>query len=140
MPQSVVVAPNIAGLRLGAHDGVITFTAPNISPSRARVVVRLELTEQAPPWGRWLGSWSTAILSIALRDSGGTVAGSGLLLASGAPFAVVGVRTGNSIALTLQPPNGAPIALNAFFFTDHVMRGSVTGPGFPGDSIILFRQ
>ena len=52
----------------------------------------------------------------------------------------IGTRTGDNVALTLQPPGGAPLALNAFFFTDHVMRGSLTGPGFPGDSVLVFRQ
>ncbi|MEK6769853.1 MAG: hypothetical protein AABY85_12820, partial [Gemmatimonadota bacterium] len=75
-----------------------------------------------------------------LRDSAGAVAGWGLLIASGTAFTVIGTRTGDNVALTLQPPGGAPLALNAFFFTDHVMRGSLTGPGFPGDSVLVFRQ
>ncbi len=62
------------------------------------------------------------------------------LAASSAPFTVSGTRTGNDVSLTLRPAGGEPIALNAFFFYDHVLRGALTGGGFAGDSVLLFRQ
>jgi hypothetical protein len=140
VPQGVVVAPDNQGLLFGTYRGVVSFAAPSASNSPVRAVVRLDIVAQAPLAGRWLAAWNAAVLSLDLRDSAGAVAGSGLLTVSGTAFTVIGVRTGDNVALTLQPPGGAPLALNAFFFTDHVMRGSLTGPGFPGDSVLVFRQ
>ncbi len=140
VPQSVLVAPDNQGLLLGTHRGVVAFAAPLASNSPVRAVVRLDIVAQAPLAGRWLAAWDAVVLTLGLRDSAGGVAGSGLLTAGATPFTVIGTRTGDNVALTLQPPGGAPLALNAFFFNDHVMRGSLTGPGFPGDSVLVFRQ
>lgn len=140
VPQSVVLVPDNQGLLLGTHSGVVSFAAPSASNSPVRAVVRLDIVAQAPLAGRWLAGWSAVVLSLDLRDSAAAVSGSGLLTVSGTPFTVTGTRTGDNVALTLQPPGGAPLALNAFFFNDHVMRGSLTGPGFPGDSVLVFRQ
>lgn len=140
VPQSVLVAPDNQGLLLGTHRGVVSFAAPLASNSPVRAVVRLDIVAQAPLAGRWLAAWSAVVLSLDLQDSAGAVAGSGLLAVSGTPFTVIGTRTGGDVALTLQPPTGAPITLHAFFFNDHTLRGALTGPGFPGDSVVLFRQ
>lgn len=138
--HSVLVVANQQGLPLGTHDGIVSFVVPGASNSPVRAVVRLEVLPQSPLAGRWIAAWNAAVLNIELRGSADAVRGSGFMTVGSTPFTVTGARTGDNIALTLQPPNGAPIALNAFFFTDHMLRGSLTGPGFPGDSIILFRQ
>jgi len=138
--QSVLVVANQQGLPLGTYDGIVSFVAAGTSNSPVRAVVRVDVVAQAPLAGRWLAAWGVVVLSIELRDSADAVTGSGLLTVGSTPFTVTGARTGDNIALTLQPPSGAPIALRAFFANDHVMRGSLTGPGFPGDSVLLFRQ
>ncbi len=140
VPQGVLVAPDNRGLPLGTYRGVVSFAAPSASNNPVRAAVRLDIVAQAPLAGRWLGAWDLAVLSLDLRDSAGAVAGFGLLIASGTAFTVSGVRSGDNVALTLQLPAGAPLALDAYFFNDNVLRGSLTGPGFPGDSIVLFRQ
>jgi len=138
--QGVLVVANQQGLPLGTHDGIVSFVAPGASNSPVRAVVRLDVVAQTPLAGRWLGAWSGVVLSLDLREAAGAVSGSGLVAVGATPFTVLGTRWGDNIALTLQPASGAPIALNAFFASDHVMRGSLTGPGFPGDSVLLFRQ
>ena len=140
VPQSVLVAPDNEGLLLGTHQGTVAFSAPHASNSPVRAMVRLDIVAQVPLVGRWLAAWGTGFLSLALRDSAGAVVGSGLLTVGNTVVTVLGMRTRDGVALVLQPPNGAPLALNAFFVNDHVMRGSLTGPGFPGDSIYVFRQ
>ncbi len=140
MPQSVLVAPANQGLALGTYTGVISFNAPSATDRLVQAVVQLAIVARAPLAGRWLGAWDTTILTLDLRDSADTVAGSGLLVASGMAFTVSGVRMADSVALTLQPPAGAPLVLEAFFSDDNVLRGSLAGPGFPGDSILMFRQ
>lgn len=140
VPQSVLVAPDNEGLPLGAYHGTVSFSAPRASNSPVRATVRLDIVAQAPLAGRWLAAWGAGFLSLDLRDSAGAVVGSGLLTVGNTIVTVLGMRTGDGIALALQPPSGAPLALNAFFVNDHVMRGSLTGPGFPGDSVYVFRQ
>jgi len=140
VPQSVLVTPDNEGLPLGAHRGTVSFSAPRASNSPVRAVIRLEVVAQAPLAGRWLAAWGAGFLSLELRDSAGEVTGSGLLTVGNTVLTVLGVRTGDNVALALQPPSGAPLALNAFFVNDHVMRGSLTGPGLPGDSVYVFRQ
>lgn len=140
VPQSVLVAADNQSLLLGTHRGVVSFTAPGVSNSPVRAVVTLAIVAQAPLAGRWVALWDTPVFSLDLRDSAGAVAGSGLLLAGSTPFTVIGARRGDSVALTLQPASGAPLVLNSYFSTDNVMRGQLTGPGLPGDSVVIFRQ
>jgi len=55
-------------------------------------------------------------------------------------FTATGTRTGDAIALTLHPESEGPLTLTGSFYTDHVIKARLTGPGFPGDSVNLFRQ
>jgi hypothetical protein len=138
--QGVMVAPNNQGLSLGTYRGVVSFASPSASNSPVRAAIRLDIVAQVPLAGRWVAATVMAVLSLDLRDSAGAVTGSGLLIVSGIPVTVVGTLTGGNLVLALQPPSGAPFALNAFFVNENVMRGSLTGPGLPGDSVYVFRQ
>jgi len=140
VPQSVLVSPDNRGLVLGSYFGSVSFAAPKASNAPVRTVVRLDIVARAPLAGRWLAVWDLIVFTLDLRDSPTGVAGTGLLVVGSTPFTVTGTRTGGDVALTFQPPSGAPLVFNSFFATDHVMRGLLTGPGFPGDSVVMFRQ
>jgi hypothetical protein len=140
VPQSVLVAPDNRGLGLGTYRGHVSFAAAHTSNSPVSVVVRLDIVAQAPVAGRWLALETDPVLSLDLGDSSGAVAGTGLLLLGSRPFTVAGTRTADTVALRLQPDSGAAFLLTAFFASDNVMRGLLVGPGFPGDSVVIFRQ
>ena len=140
VPQSVLVTPDNRGLVLGTYRGHVTFTAAHTSNSPASVVVRLDIVAQAPLAGRWVALESAPVLSLDLRDSSTVVAGTGLLVVGSIPFTVAGVRTADTVAMTLMPDSGTGYRLTSYFAGDNVMRGLLVGPGYPGDSVVIFRQ
>lgn len=140
VPQGVLVAPDNRGLSLGTYRGVVSFAAPSAANTPLRAVVQLEIVAQVSLAGRWVAAADAAVVSLDLRDSAGAVTGSGLLIDSRTAVAVVGTEAGGNVALALQPSSGAPVVLNAFFVNDNVLRGSLTGPGFSGDSVFVYRQ
>jgi len=138
--QSVLVVADPRGLELGTHDATVTVSAPRASNSTVRAVVRLEMVAEAPLTGRWLGASGVVVLLVDLRETSGVVTGTGRLAESGASVTVTGTRSGDTIALSLQRSGEGPLTLGGFFYTDHIIRSRLTGPGFPGDSVNLFRQ
>ncbi|OGT94019.1 MAG: hypothetical protein A2083_10045 [Gemmatimonadetes bacterium GWC2_71_9] len=140
VPHVVTVSPDNAGLTRGTYRGSIEFASAGARNTPVQIAVRLDIADKSPLAGRWLGAWDVVILSFDVRDSSGVYVGAGIFTVPATPFTALGTRTDDYVTLNLQPPTGAPITLHAFFFNDHTLRGALTGPGFPGDSVVLFRQ
>lgn len=140
VPFVITVSPDNADLARGTYRGSIEFAAANARNAPLRIAVRLDIADKSPLAGRWLGMWDAAVLSFDVRDSSGVYVGAGIFPVPAIPFTARGTRTGDYFTFKLQPPTGEPVTLDGFFFNDHTLRGALTGPGFAGDSVELFRQ
>jgi hypothetical protein len=136
LPFLLPVAPRPAGVAAGTYAASIWIIG---AIDTVRVPVTLQLDSSISLSGRWAASRDTLRLGLELADSAGTVRGQGTVGPPDRSVAVAGVRSDTTVSLTLTASD-AILMFTGSLVSDDLLAGTLTGGGWSGVSLTLYRQ